>query len=147
MLSDLGSLVPGYKIPTIWTSTDLIFRFKPTLLTDNTAPAIAFSNTSVLTLLTIISIHITVLDDECIVKVTQKSPIHPITPPISLICEQGGHILKTKQSEKVFCWSFGTNKIPYTSALLCSKYLLFGGFGWDVFGSFSSLIKSNEQDQ
>ena len=49
MLSDLWSLESGYKIPTIWTGTDLIFQFRPTLLTGNTAAAIAFSSSMNLT--------------------------------------------------------------------------------------------------
>lgn len=63
MLSDLWSLESGYKIPTIWTSTDLIFQFKSTLLTDSTAAAIAFSNISILNLLAIFLTHVTVLEN------------------------------------------------------------------------------------
>lgn len=75
----------------------LIFQLRPTLLPDNRAAAVAFSNTSILTLLAIyLNPHFTDLHNIYIFKATLEITNSPIYATVSLICEQGGHILKKK---------------------------------------------------
>lgn len=146
MLSCLCNLESGYKITSTGTGTDLMFQFKPcfSLITQQ----LPLLSVTIFTLLVIFLIHVAVLDNKCVVQITQKSPIHLFMPLFYWPVSKTVVFLKQSRVTKYSAFrSICTNKISYTFDLLCSKYHSFGGFGWDGFGNVSSLIKSNEEDQ